>query len=139
MIAVIRIAGMVGINKDVEETFKRLRLRKKHSCTILPNPTKEQEGMIKKIRGFVAYGNIDEKTFEKVIEKRGKVLDKSKKIDAKKAVEELKKGKTYREVNLKPFFRLHPARGGMNAKNHFPRGVLGNHKEKINELIGRML
>lgn len=168
MISIIRIAGMVGINKDVEETFKRLRLRKKHSCVVLPKPTKEQEGMIKKIRGLVAYGEISEKTFEKLIEKRGQILKKSAfneknknnekgkvkndsktnlsksskldlRKDSKKIIEELKKGKSYEELNLKPFFRLHPARGGMNSKEHFPKGVLGNHKEKINELIERML
>ena len=43
------------------------------------------------------------------------------------------------ELNMKPFFRLHPPRGGINAKIHFPKGVLGNNKEKINDLIKRML
>ncbi len=139
MIAIIRIVGLVGMKEEVKETFKRLRLRKKHSCVVIPNPTKVQEGMIKKVYGFVAYGNINDKTFEELIKNRGIPIDKSKKVDSKKAVEELKKGKSYKEVNLRPFFRLHPARGGMNSQNHFPKGVLGNHKEKINELIERML
>ena len=43
------------------------------------------------------------------------------------------------EFNIKPFFRLPPPRGGINSKERFPKGVLGNHREKINELIRRML
>ena len=51
---------------------------------------------------------------------------------------ELKAGKMD-ELSIKPFFRLHPPRGGIKSKVHFPKGVLGNNKEKINELIMRML
>ena len=47
----------------------------------------------------------------------------------------------YEEVNVKPFFRLHPPRKGIESKKHFGvgKGVLGNHKDKINKLIERML
>jgi len=138
MIAVIRIHGMVKMKKKIEETLYRLRLRRKYSCVII-NPTKENLGMIKKVKDFVAYGEIDEKTLEKLIEKRGKPLNKDKKIDAKKIAEEIIKGKTLWAVDLKPFFRLHPARGGIKSKVHFPKGVLGNHGKEINKLILRML
>jgi len=138
MIAVIRIHGMVGLNKKINETLNRLRLKRKYSCIVL-NPTKEQLGMIKKLRDVVASGEINKETFEKLIKKRGQLLNKSKKIDAKKIVEKLEKGAKYRELNLKPFFRLHPPRKGIKSKVHFPKGVLGDNKEKINELIGRML
>jgi len=140
MICAIRIKGDVGLKKDVRETLNRLRLRRKYSCVVL-NEKKEQVGMIKKMKDFVAYGNINNKTFVKLIETRGKVIDKKKKIDAKKVVEELIKGKKYEELNLKPFFRLHPPRKGIDSKKHFgvKKGVLGNNKEKINELVGRML
>ena len=77
--------------------------------------------------------------FEKLIEKRGQLINKSKKIDSKNVVEELEKGKKYEELNLKPFFRLHPPRKGIKSKFHFPKGVLGNNKDKINELMERML
>jgi len=140
MIAIIRIHGRVGLNRDVVETLYRLRIRRKYSCVVI-NPTKEQEGMIKKLRDFTAYGEISKKTFEKLINERGQVIDKSKKIDAKKIIEELEKGKKYEEVNLKPFFRLHPPRKGIVSKKHFGvgQGVLGNNKDKINKLIERML
>ncbi len=112
-IAIIRITGEIGLRKDVVETLNRLKLRKKYSCVVLENPTKEQLGMVKKVRDFVAFGDIDEKTYKKLVEKR--------------------------ETKIKNFFRLHPPRGGIKTKLHFPKGVLGNHKEKINKLIERML
>ena len=138
MIAVIRIHGKVGLNKRVKETLDRMRIKKKYSCVIL-NPTKENLGMINRVKNQVAFGEIDKKTFEKLIETRGQKINKDKKIDFKKVVEEIEKGKSYEKLNLIPFFRLHPPRKGVKTKVHFPKGVLGNHKEKINELILRML
>ncbi len=115
MIAIIRIRGQVGLNSDVVETFNRLRLRKKYSCVVLDNPAKEQMGMVKKVRNFIAYGDIDEKTYKELVEKRG--------------------GKT------KNFFRLHPPRKGIDSKKHFgvDKGVLGNNGKEINKLIAKML
>ena len=111
--AVIRITGEIGLRKDVVETLNRLKLRKKYSCVVFEDPAKEQLGMINKVRDFVAFGDIDEKTYKKLQEKR--------------------------KTKIKNFFRLHPPRGGIKTKLHFPRGVLGNHREEINELIERML
>ncbi len=118
MIAIIRISGMVDVNKHVENTLFRLRLRRKYCCVVLEE-TPEIKGMLKKIRNFVAYGKIDEKTFKQLKEKRGEKI----------------KGKE----ELKPFFRLHPPRKGIKSKVHYPKGVLGDNKEGINKLIKRML
>ena len=76
--------------------------------------------MIKKVRDFVAFGEINEETYKKLKDVRGRKDIKG---------------------NLKPFFRLHPPRGGIETKKHFGvgKGVLGDNKEKINELILRML
>jgi len=139
MICIIRIHGMVKIKKKVEETLQRLRLRKKYTCVVLVKPKKEQLGMIKKVKDFIAFGEIDDKTFEKLIKERGQLINKKKKMDAKKIIEELKAGRKYEELNLKGFFRLHPPRKGINSKLHFPKGVLGNNKNKISRLIERML
>jgi large subunit ribosomal protein L30 len=138
MKAIIRIAGQIGLTKNVKETLDRLRIRRKYACVVVKE-TPVIKGMLKKVVNFVAYGDISKETFVELLTKRGQSVDKKKKINAAKAVEELEKGKKYSEVGLKPFFRLHPARGGINTKVHFPKGVLGNHKEKINELIKRML
>jgi len=141
MIAVIRIRGMVGVNKRIVETLNRLRLRRKYACIVFANPTREQLGMIKNVRNFVASGEISKETFSKLIEARGQLVDKTKKVDTKKTIEELEKGKKYEDLNLKPFFRLHPPRKGIDAKKHFgvDKGVLGDNGKEINKLIERML
>jgi len=140
MIAIIRISGMVKVNKDIENTLYRLRLRRKYACVVLrENP--ELKGMVKKIRDFVAYGKIDDKTFVELVEKRGQKIGKEK-IDAKSIVSKFVESKTKERIDkfgIKPFFRLHPPRGGIKSKLHYPKGVLGDNKEKINELIRRML
>ena len=141
MIAAIRIKGQVKINKDIKETLDRIRLRRKYACVVIVKLDKSKIGMIKKIKDFIAYGELNKEVFEKLIEARGQLIDKSKKIDSKKIIEGLEKGKRFEELGLKPFFRLHPPRGGIESKNHFGvgKGVLGDNKEKINEMILRML
>ena len=148
MIAVIRISGQVEIRKDVAETLNRLLLKRKYHCVAVQEKP-ELLGMVKKVNNFVAFGNIDKEMLVKLIEKRGKLIKsinaKNKKenrgkIDASKIASEIMdKGKKLSDLGLKPFFRLHPPRGGIKSKVHFPKGVLGNHKEKINKLLERML
>lgn len=121
-IAVIRIKGQVGLDRDINETFDRLRLRRKYVCVVFENPSEVELGMIKKVKNFVAFGEITKDTYEELKKKRG-IKDPNNK------------------GQLKPFFRLHPPRGGIDSKKHFGvnKGVLGNNKEKINDLIMRML
>ncbi len=116
MICIIRITGKVGLNKEIKETLDRLRLGRKYSCVVIENPNGSQLGMVKMISDFVAFGEINEETYKKLKEARGK--------------------------KNKKFFRLHPPRKGIDSKKHFgesSKGVLGDNKEKINELIVRML
>lgn len=140
MIVAIRIKGDVNIDPKIKETLYRIRLRRKYACVVI-KPDKTSLGVIKKLTSFIAYGEINDETFQKLIEKRGKLIDKKKKIDTKKVLEEIKKGKKFEELNLKPFFRLHPPRGGIDSGKHFgvKKGVLGNNKEHINKLVERML
>jgi len=147
MIAIIRISGQVEIKKDVAETLNRLLIKRKYHCAVLQEKP-ELLGMVKKVNNFVAFGKIDKEMLAKLIEKRGKLIKsidaKSKKenkgkIDASKIASEVTEGKKLEELGLKPFFRLHPPRGGIKSKLHFPKGALGNHGEKINKLIERML
>jgi len=117
MIAIIRIRGQVNIRKQITETLNRLRLKTKYSCLILEKPKAEELGMIEKIKDFVAFGEINNETYKKLVEARGKYS----------------KSKTH--------FRLHPPRGGIESKKHFGvgKGVLGNHGKEINKLLERML
>jgi len=141
MICIIRIRGDVKLDGDIRETFNRMHLRRKYSCIVI-NPNKEQLGMIKKLEDFTAFGEIRKDIFEKLIDIRGERIGgkSGAKKDSKKVVEEVEKGKSYQSLGFKPFFRLHPPRGGIkSSKRHFPRGVLGNNGEKINDLLLRML
>jgi len=114
MICIIRISGDVGLNRDIKETFNRLKLRRKYSCIVI-EPTKENLGMLKKVRNFVAFGEISKETYAKLNNKR--------------------------KTKIKNFFRLHPPRGGIDSKKHFgvKKGVLGDNGEGINKLVERML
>jgi len=139
MLLAIRISGLVDMNGSESELLSRLRLRRKYSA-ILIKPTEENLKIIKKIRNFVAYGPIDNETLKELIIKRGQPINPNKKIDYDKLIEGLNK-KSLADFGLKPFFRLHPPRGGIDSKIHFGRkkGVLGNNKENINILVRRML
>lgn len=119
MICVIRITGDVHLSKDVRETLERLRLRRKYACVVLKG-TPVEMGMVKKVRDFVAYGTISDDVYKKLVAARGKK-------DA--------------QGKLKPFFRLHPPRKGIDAKKHVgvDKGVLGDHKDKLDKLLERML
>ena len=138
MILLIRIAGHVDMNQDMEETLFRIRLRRKYAAVLLKE-TEENKKLIMKIRNFVAYGKIDAETLKLLISKRAISIDK-KKVDADKIIEALEK-KDLASQGVKPYFRLHPPRGGIDSRIHFGvrKGVLGDNKEKINDLVRRML
>lgn len=138
-IAAIRISGLNKMDTGVEETLQRLRMRKKYTLVFIKE-TPEMLGMLEKVRNCVAFGKVDEKIIEEIIKTRGKVLGdtKAKIKDSEKIVKEFLAGKSLEELKIKPFFGLHPARGGINTKKHYPKGVIGKH-EDISKLIKKML
>ena len=140
MIIVIRISGLVNLTESVKENLYRFRLRRKYSAVIIkPNP--QNLKILKKIRNFIAYGDIDKKTLSLLVESRGVPKDKKKKINPKEILEQIEK-KDPKSWDIKPFFRLHPPRGGIDSKKHFgvtKRAVLGDNKNHINDLVRRML
>jgi large subunit ribosomal protein L30 len=138
MILVIRISGMVEVDEKIEEALFRLRLRRKYSAVLLKE-TKENLILLKKVRDFIAFGTIDQKTLELLIEKRAQPIKD--KVDVKKIMDNIDK-KKLEDLGIKPFFRLHPPVGGIDSKKHFgvtKKAVLGDNKEKINDLLRRML
>src|SRR3989344_2450161 len=140
MIAIIRISGLVDVNSDIEDALFRLRLRRKYSL-VLVNHTEQNLKLLKKIRNHVAYGPIDKETLKELIEKRAISLKKGTKIDSEKIISNLEKTSLF-DLGIKPFFRLHHPRKGIDSKKHFgttKKAVLGDNKEKINDLIRRML
>jgi large subunit ribosomal protein L30 len=153
-IAVIRIKGKPGLKHDIKATFEKLRLYNKNTCVVIPN-TPTYIGMLIKIKEFATWGEIDEKTCEELFEKRGKLpgnkrltneyLKEKIKSDIKKFTKEfIDFKKEIKDVpGLKPFFKLNPPKHGFERKGikvaFSQGGVLGYRKEKINNLLIRMV
>ena len=120
-IAVILIRGLVGIRHDIKNALFTLNLRRNHACSIIKD-TKSNRAILQKTKDYIAFGEISEETLAELIKKRGKKDTKG---------------------NLKKFFSLHPPRGGFERKGIKKPfnlgGVLGDRKEKINNLINKML
>ncbi len=142
IIAIIRIKGCVKLRENFENTLDRLRLKRKYACVLINSSDRNLMGMLKKIRNYVAYGEINDETLAHLIKERGKSIDGNKKevnINAEEVAKGLMSGKKLSDFGLKNFFRLHPPRGGINSKLQYPKGVLGNHRENINKLVERMM
>ncbi len=139
MIIVIRISGMVDVSQNANSILDNILLRRKYSA-ILMNETPENIQLLNKVRSFVAYGKISNENLSKLISLRGEKIDKKGKIDVESVMKNIEK-KSLREMGIKPFFRLHPPRKGIESKKHFGvgKGVLGDNKEHINLLLERML
>ena len=153
-IAIVRITGQQGLNQDIKKTFKLLNLHKKYTCVIVDN-NPQIGGMIKRIKDLTTWGEIDAKTIELLLEKRGRLhannfltkeyVKEKAKIELEQFAKEFSESKKkIKDIpGLKPFFRLTPPRGGFEAKGTKKPfsigGTLGYRKEKINDLIKRMV
>lgn len=113
-IAAVRIRGVTGIKKEIKDTMKMLRLYKKNSCVILED-NKNYRSMLNKVKDYVTFGEIDDETLKLLEQKKGK----------------------------KKTYRLHPPRKGYGRKgikvSFTKSGALGDRKEKINDLLKRMI
>ena len=152
-IAIIRVRGNSNIKKEIEDTFKMLRLYKRNNCVVIPsNPS--YFGMLKKVKDFVTWGEINKETFKELLLKRGrlpvgKLDDKYLKDKLKMSFDEFIEAyfdnkKELKDVpGLKPFFKLNSPSKGFESegikKAYSMGGALGYRKDNINVLIRRML
>jgi len=113
-VAVILVRGMVKVNKEIKDTLYMLKLRKKNCCVVL-NKTESMAGMLNKVRYYVTWGAVTDEMIKKLKEKRGE----------------------------KGYFNLNSPKKGFGRKGiktaFSVGGALGDRKEKINDLIERML
>jgi len=144
-IIVIRIRGTVGISGKVEDTLYLLRLRKKFVAAIIEK-NKENMGMIDKVKDYTAFGEITPETLKQLLMKRARKKGDLPLEIGGKAIDEfmnkfLENKASFNEIKIKPFFRLHPPKGGFkkSIRLAYPKGVLGYHGAKINELVIKML
>ena len=139
-LAVIRIRGLTGVRHDIDNTLKKLRLYKKNHCVVVPR-TENYLGMVKKISDYVTWGDIDEKTYDALVEKRmeeykGRVSDRKGKINYNRFI----------DVNgkrIKKIFRLNSPKKGYGRKgikvSFKSGGALDYRGDKINDLLKRMI
>lgn len=115
MLAAIRVRGLTGVRHDFKETMAYLNLHKKNFCVLVENKV-DVVGMLKKVKDFITWGEIDGETIE---------LLKKKRDEGKK------------------FFRLNSPRKGFGRKGiktpFTMGGALGCRGKEINDLIKRMI
>ena len=139
-IAVIRIRGKPGVNRDIVRTLSQLRLYNKNYCVVVPN-NDSFTGMVKKVKDYVTWGEVDDDVYSMLAEKRG---------EAYLGREQDRKGKikyasftNFKDKKIKKFFRLNSPRKGYGRKgtkvSFNNGGALGYRGEKIKELIERMV
>jgi len=112
-LAIIRIRGSFHLSKEIRDTFTHLGLPKKNSC-VVKEDTPSTLGMINKVKDFITWGPVSEETL-KAMEKR----------------------------KSKNGYALCPPKKGYGKKGikiqYKTGGSLGDRKEKINDLLMRML
>ena len=111
LLAVIRLRGTVNVHYKIQETLEMLNIRRTNYMTLIPS-TSTYLGMLKKARDFITWGEPNAEMIKKLESLGGKV-------------------------------GLHRPRGGFERKGiKIPfkvGGALGNRKEKINDLLMRMM
>ncbi len=117
-IAIIRLRGRTGLKFDIANTLRLLRLERINTCLVV-NETPQLLGMLRKSKDYITWGYIADDVLKELIQKR-----------RKKGEERL-------------FFRLNPAKGGLGSRgikaSFSNSGALGDRKEKINDLLRKMM
>jgi large subunit ribosomal protein L30 len=153
-IGVIRIRSEINAKQEVKNTLIMLKLGRKNSCAVVSN-TKPYIGMIKKVKDYVTWGELDKDTLTELIKQRAKLagnkrltetyLKEKTGLTVDKFAEELfNEKKSLKDVpGLKSFFKLKAPEGGFERggvkRAYSMGGVLGYRKENINNLIRKML
>ncbi len=122
-IAIVRIRGGIRVDGEIKDTLEMLRLYRQNYCVVYEK-TPSFIGMVKKVKDYVAWGEVDDDTVRLLAEKRGEPRPDDKK-------------------KLKPYFRLSPPKGGFEKKGikkgYSEGGALGYRGDKIKDLILRMM
>jgi large subunit ribosomal protein L30 len=152
MYAVVQVRGVVNTRQDIKDTLKMLRLHHINHCVLVAD-TPENLGMIRKVKDYVAYGEVDAMTIETLLRTRGRLIG-----DAALTDEYIKSNSTYSGITelakalaggelklrdipgVKPVLRLHPPRKGYRTtKRTFVQGgALGYYGQEINTLLYKM-
>jgi large subunit ribosomal protein L30 len=149
MFAVLRLRGEVNLRPEIKDTLGMLRINKINHCAVVKE-NEHYRGMIQKVKDYVAWGRIDDETLAMLLQRRGRlsgnrrlseqiIMDKgyASANDMAKAINS--SSTSFKELGIKPVFRLHPARKGLRStkKTAQQGGDLGL-RDDIADLIKRM-
>ena len=152
MYAVVQVRGVVNTNREIKDTLKMLRLHHINHCVLVPD-TPAYLGMIRKVKDYVAYGEVDRETLAILLHTRGRLTGNGQLTDdyvrahtpyadIDEFATALCSGETsFRDlVEIKPVLRLHPPRKGYKTiKRTFQQGgALGYYGPQINDLLYKM-
>ena len=152
MFVLVQVRGTVNTRGDIKDTLKMLRLHHINHCVLIPD-TPAYIGMIRKVKDYIAWGEINAEVLEELLRNRGRLTKNVRLTDA-----HIKENSQYADIgefaraltegaarmtdipDLKPVLRLHPPRKGhKTTKRTFQQGgSLGYHGEAINSLLYRM-
>lgn len=153
MLAAIRIRGRTGIRKDIEDTARILNLTRINHMVIV-SEEKQTLGMLRKVKDYVTWGEIDDETLKLLLEHR--LLLKGRKKPSSDDLKASTGYKTYATLskailsgktrmkdmeNVVPIFRLHPPKGGYEGvRKQFQQNGSGGYRgNEINILIRKMI
>jgi large subunit ribosomal protein L30 len=152
MFVLVQVRGTVNTRGDIKDTLKMLRLHHINHCVLIPD-TPAYIGMIRKVKDYIAWGEISADVLEELLRNRGRLTGNIRLTDV-----HIKENSQYADIgefacalaegtarmtdipDLKPVLRLHPPRKGhKTTKRTFQQGgSLGYHGEAINALLYRM-
>ena len=141
-LAAVLVRGLIGTDKGIRETLKRLNLSRKNHLVLLED-NESNRGMLRKVESFITFGPISDETAKEIVEKKGEEFKEPKE---RKPSQKIKVSSNYREYfgkKVKPVFRMQPPKGGFERKGiKMPfsmGGVLGHRKEGMDVLVKKML
>jgi large subunit ribosomal protein L30 len=152
MFVLVQVRGTVNTRGDIKDTLKMLRLHHINHCVLIPD-TPAYIGMIRKVKDYIAWGEISAEVLEELLRNRGRLMGNIRLTDT-----HIKENSQFSDIgefaralaegtarmtdipDLKPVLRLHPPRKGhKTTKRTFQQGgSLGYHGEAINALLYRM-
>ncbi|TEU06499.1 50S ribosomal protein L30 [Candidatus Bathyarchaeota archaeon] len=151
-LAVIRVRGLSGVFREIDETLRMLHLTRNCHATLIDDRA-SYLGMLRKAKDYLVWGEVSREGVALLLGKRGKL------VGNKKLTEKYVQGIGYESIDdlaeaiyelkveysslrgVKPLFRLHPPKKGFKGKvkkSYAAGGVTGYRGEVINDLIKRM-
>jgi large subunit ribosomal protein L30 len=154
MYAIVRLRGTVNVSPDIRYALTLLRLHRVNHCALLEENAYTQ-GMLAKVKDYVAWGPISEETLVTLLKTRGRLTG------GQRLTEDYVRAQTpfgslpelahallagtvtmrsLEQYHIKPLLRLHPPRKGLRGKkrSYQQGGALGYHGEQINALLYKM-